>query len=107
VGKAKNLKKRVSSYFLKNASLDSKTSILVSQIAKIKTITTNSEIEAFLLESQYVKKYKPKYNVKLTDGKAYLMVRITIKDKYPKVLMVRRTEDKNSIYFNIKTPQQL
>jgi len=79
--------------------LGTKTNILVSQIVKIKTIITSSEIEAFLLESHYIKKYKPKYNIKLTDGKAYLMVQITVNDKYPKVLMVRRLDDKNSVYF--------
>jgi len=76
-----------------------KTSILVSQVEKIKTITTNSEIEAFLLENSYIKKYKPKYNIKLTDDKAYLMIKITVKDRYPKVLIARRRDDKNSIYF--------
>ncbi len=72
---------------------------MVSQIAKIKTIITDSEIEALLLESRYIKKYKPKYNIKLMDDKSYLMIRITIKDKYPKVLMARRQDDKDSIYF--------
>ena len=79
--------------------MGTKTSILVSQIVKIKTITVNSEIEAFLLESEYIKKFKPKYNIKLMDDKAYLMIKITIKDKYPLVLTVRRSDDKNSIYF--------
>ncbi len=79
--------------------MGSKTNILVSQIAKIKTIIVNSEIEAFLLESRCIKEYKPRYNVKLTDDKAYITIRITIKDKYPKVLMARRPSDKNSIYF--------
>jgi excinuclease ABC subunit C len=99
VGKAKNLKKRVSSYFQKHVDLGTKTSILVSQIAKIKTIIVNSEIEAFILENKYIKGYKPKYNLKLTDDKAYLMVRITIKDEYPKVLTTRRQDDDGSIYF--------
>lgn len=99
MGKAKNLRKRVSSYFSKSLKLEPKTRILVSQTTKIKTIITNSEIEAFLLENQYIKKYKPKYNIKLTDDKAYPMVKITIKEKYPKVLIVRRFDDKNSTYF--------
>lgn len=83
--------------------MGTKTSILISQIAKIKTITVNSEIEAFLLESHYIKKHKPKYNTKLTDDKAYPRIRITIKDKYPKVLIARRRDDNppagGSIYF--------
>lgn len=99
MGKAKNLKKRVASYFLKNIDLGTKTSILISQIVKIKTVAVSSEIEALLLEASYIKKYKPKYNIKLMDDKAYLMVRITIKDDYPKILMARRSDDKSSIYF--------
>lgn len=99
VGKAKNLRKRVSSYFQKNTEQNIRTNILISQIVNIKTLTVNSEIEAFLLENLYIKKYKPKYNIKLTDDKAYPMIKITIKDIYPKVLIVRRREDKESIYF--------
>jgi excinuclease ABC subunit C len=103
VGKAKNLKKRVSFYFLNNIDLGTKTSVLVSQIAKIKTIVVGSEIEAFLLESAYIKKYKPKYNIKLTDDKSYPTIRITIKDECPKVLIARRPDDSlpvgRSIYF--------
>lgn len=99
VGKAKNLKKRVSSYFASYVELGVKTQALVSKIKKIKTIILNSEIEAFLLENQYIKKHKPKYNIKLTDDKAYPLIRITVKDHYPKVLIARREADKNSIYF--------
>jgi excinuclease ABC subunit C len=99
VGKAKNLKNRVSSYFLKSADLGTKTTILVSQIAKIKTIVVNSEVEALILESNYIKKFKPKYNIKLTDDKSYPTIRITVKDQFPKVLVARRPTDKNSMYF--------
>jgi excinuclease ABC subunit C len=99
VGKAKNLKNRVSSYFLKSADLGTKTAILVSQIAKIKTIVVNSEVEALILESHYIKEYKPKYNIKLTDDKSYPTIRITVKDQFPKVLVARRPIDKSSIYF--------
>lgn len=99
VGKAKNLKKRVSSYFTNPSVLGPKTEILVSQVKKIRTILAHSEIEALLLEAEYIKLYKPKYNTKLADGKAYPFIRITINDKYPKVLIERRENDKNSIYF--------
>lgn len=99
VGKAKNLKKRVSSYFVNNIRLLEKTRILVSQVAKIETLEVPSEIEALLLEANYIKQYKPKYNARLTDGKRYPLIRITIKDKYPKILIARRPEDKKSLYF--------
>ena len=99
VGKAKNLKNRVSSYFKTKIELGPKTQALISQIAKIRTIEASSEIEALLLEASYIKKFKPKYNTRLMDGKAYPLIRITIKDIFPKVLITRKKEDKNSIYF--------
>ena len=76
-----------------------KTRILVSQIESIKTIRVESEIESLLLEANLIKKYNPKYNIKLTDGKAYPLIRITIKDEYPKVLVARRPDDSKSLYF--------
>lgn len=99
VGKAKDLKSRVSSYFQKGANLGAKTSVLVSQIVKINITVVESELEALLLEAFYIKKYNPKYNIKLTDSKSYLRIRITIKDIYPKVLLSRREDDKESLYF--------
>lgn len=98
MGKAKNLKNRVSSYFLDNLILE-KTKVLVSQIHKIKIIIVESELESLLLEAFYIKKWKPRYNRRLTDGKSYPLIRVTIKDTYPKVLVARRNEDKNSLYF--------
>jgi excinuclease ABC subunit C len=98
VGKAKNLKTRVSSYFSK-VNLGEKTKILVSQVRKIKTIEVASEIEAFLLEERLIKKYTPRYNTKLTDGKRYPSLKITVKDRYPKVLLVRKQEGDNARYF--------
>lgn len=76
-----------------------KTKILISKTSKIKTINTHSEIEALLLEANYIKKYNPVYNARLTDGKAYPLIKITIKDNYPKVLIARRPDDPKSIYF--------
>lgn len=99
VGKAINLKKRVRSYFTNKKDLGEKTNILVSQIDKIKTIRVESEIESLLLEANLIKKHKPKYNIKLADGKAYPLIKISIKDKYPKVLVARKQDDPRSIYF--------
>ena len=70
VGKAKNLKKRVSSYFRINVD-NAKTRSLVSQIAKMDVTVVNSETEAFLLENNFIKKYKPRYNVVMRDDKSY------------------------------------
>lgn len=72
---------------------------MVSQIAKIRITIVESELEALLLEAFYIKKYNPKYNIKLTDNKSYVKIRITIKDPYPKVLLARMHESKDSLYF--------
>src|SRR5439155_13450496 len=99
VGKAKDLKARVSSYFTSPNLLGEKTRILVSQIKKIKITIVESELEALLLEAFYIKKHNPKYNIRLTDNKTYIRIQITIKDKYPKVLLTRREDDNRSLYF--------
>lgn len=99
MGKAKNLKERVSSYFINTSSLHSKTKALVNQIIHIRYIIVESEIESLLLEANLIKKYNPKYNSKLTDNKAYPLIRITINDAFPAVLTARRTDDASSIYF--------
>jgi len=99
VGKAKNLKNRVASYFRNTVDLGPKTRILLSKTEKIKTVIVRSEIEALLLEANFIKKLQPLYNIRLTDGKSYPLIRITVKDKYPAVLIARRMEEKNSLYF--------
>lgn len=98
VGKANNLKKRVASYF-KTKNLGEKTNQLVLQIHSIETIGVSSEVEAFLLEEKLVKKYRPRYNLKLLDDKSFPSIKITIKDKYPKVLIVRKQQIDGSLYF--------
>jgi len=99
VGKAKDLKSRVSSYFSQSSQLGTKTMVMVSQIKKIKITIVESELEALLLEAYYIKLYDPKYNIKLTDNKSYVKIRLTIKDPYPKVLLARLHETKDSLYF--------
>ncbi|HAK44595.1 MAG TPA: excinuclease ABC subunit C, partial [Spirochaeta sp.] len=96
VGKAVNLKKRVSSYFLRNR--DPKTTVLVSKINDIETIVTESEYEALLLENILIKKWTPRYNIRLKDGKSYPVVRIT-KEDYPRVFKTRRIIRDGSKYF--------
>lgn len=88
VGKAKNLKRRVSSYFHKKHDRV-KTKVLVSQIEKMEYIITDSEVEALILESHLIKKYKPKYNILLKDDKNYPYFLIT-KEDYPRIIVVRK-----------------
>lgn len=97
VGKAKNLKKRVSSYFSKNA-LDAKTLKLVADISSIEHIQVGSEVEAFLLESVLIKKHKPFYNIQLQDDKFFPYIKIS-KDSVPYLIITRKKEDDNAYYF--------
>src|SRR5574344_2591912 len=88
VGKAKNLKRRVKSYF--NRSLDTpKLQVLVPQIEKLEYIITNTEVEALILESHLIKKHQPKYNILLKDDKKYPYFLITDED-FPRIQVVRK-----------------
>ncbi|MCX6726498.1 MAG: GIY-YIG nuclease family protein [Candidatus Shapirobacteria bacterium] len=88
VGKAINLKKRVTQYFQRDDALGSKTTTLVSQIASIETKTVDSEIQALILEASLIKKYKPKYNSLLKDDRSYIYICIT-KEPIPRVFTAR------------------
>ncbi len=97
VGKAKNLKKRVSSYFTKNHD-NGKTRVLVSKIVDIKHIVVETENDALLLENNLIKKYKPRYNVLLKDDKSYPWICIK-KERFPRVFPTRRMIKDGSEYF--------
>jgi len=99
VGKAKNLKRRVYSYFHKQHD-SAKTTVLVSQIEKLEYIITDSEVEALILESHLIKKHKPKYNILLKDDKKYPYFLITDED-FPRITVVRKKNlnpDKGRFY---------
>jgi excinuclease ABC subunit C len=97
VGKAKNLKKRVSSYFRKNVE-HAKTRALVRQIAQMDVTVVSSETEAFLLENNFIKKYKPRYNVVLRDDKSYPYIMLS-KHKHPRLAFHRGSKKQNGEYF--------
>ncbi|WP_412987070.1 excinuclease ABC subunit UvrC [Pontimicrobium sp. IMCC45349] len=97
VGKAKNLKKRVSSYFTKNHEYG-KTRVLVKKIADIKHIVVDTETDALLLENNLIKKYQPRYNVMLKDDKSYPWICIK-KERFPRVFQTRRLIKDGSEYF--------
>ena len=97
VGKAINLKKRVSSYFTKTHD-DAKTRILVSKIVDIKHIVVATETDALLLENNLIKKYKPKYNVLLKDDKTYPWICIK-KERFPRIFVTRKMIKDGSEYF--------
>ncbi|MFI1744945.1 excinuclease ABC subunit UvrC [Thalassobellus sediminis] len=97
VGKAKNLKKRVSSYFTKTHD-NGKTRVLVTKIADIKHIVVDTETDALLLENNLIKKHKPRYNVLLKDDKSYPWICIK-KERFPRVFSTRRVFKDGSEYF--------
>lgn len=97
VGKAKNIKKRVNSYFTKNHD-SGKTRVLVKNIKTIKHIVVKTETDALLLENNLIKKHKPKYNVLLKDDKSYPWICIK-KERFPRVFMTRRVIKDGSEYF--------
>ena len=97
VGKAKNLKKRVSSYFTKTHE-NGKTRVLVKKIANIKHIVVETETDALLLENNLIKKHKPRYNVLLKDDKSYPWICIK-KERFPRVFSTRRVFKDGSDYF--------
>jgi excinuclease ABC subunit C len=97
VGKAKNLKKRVSSYFTKTHE-NGKTRVLVKKIATIKHIVVDTETDALLLENNLIKKYQPKYNVMLKDDKSYPWICVK-NERFPRVFSTRRVFKDGSEYF--------
>lgn len=97
VGKAKNLKKRVKSYFREELDSD-KTRIMMKQFHSMEYIVTDTEKEALILESNLIKKYLPRYNIRLKDDKRYPYVKITRED-FPRVIITRRVKDDNSYYY--------
>lgn len=97
VGKAKNLKRRVSSYFIKENQTD-KTRMLVSKISDLKYIVVETEWDAFLLENNLIKRYKPRYNILLKDDKTYPSICIT-REEYPRVFKTRKIIRNGSEYF--------
>ena len=99
IGKAKNLKNRISSYFVSLHKKDLKTQVMVKQVTSIDTIATHSEIEALILESQLIKTFKPRFNIMLKDDKSYPYIKVTVNDLFPKIQIVRQKYADNAAYF--------
>ncbi|MFW5908209.1 MAG: excinuclease ABC subunit UvrC [Desulfosalsimonas sp.] len=99
VGKAADLKSRLGSYFSASARLDAKTGVLVKHVADFETVVTASEAEALILESNLIKRHRPRYNVILKDDKRYPSLRIDLNQKYPNLTIVRKTKKDGALYF--------
>lgn len=99
VGKAKNLKNRVSQYFVNNSQHTVKVLKMVSNVDDFEYIVTHSELEALILENNLIKKHQPKYNILLKDDKNYPFIALDKNSEFPRFTVVRRRTDKNSKYF--------
>ena len=107
VGKARNLRSRVRSYFLESRWIDAKTGSLAREIADLETIVVGNEREALALEHNLIKQYRPKFNVVLRDDKTYPYIKFTAAEKYPRVYFTRRVKKDGSLYFGPYFPSSL
>ena len=98
VGKARNLKSRVSSYF-RASGLQTKTMAMISKVVSVEVTATNSETEALLLEQSLIKSEKPPYNILLRDDKSYPYVFLSSKDDFPRLSLHRGKKSKNGEFF--------
>ncbi|HET6891819.1 MAG TPA: excinuclease ABC subunit UvrC [Pyrinomonadaceae bacterium] len=106
IGKAKNLRSRVRSYF-QARPFDRKTGALVRQINDVEFIVTDNEVEALILEATLTKKHKPRYNVNLKDDKSYPHLKLTINEPFPKAVITRRIQNDGALYFGPFLPASL
>ena len=99
VGKARNLRKRLGAYVKRPGRMGIKTEVLVRKIAAVETIVTASEKEALILESNLIKRYRPRYNVELKDDKRYPSLRLDTDHPYPRLSIVRKIKKDGALYF--------
>ena len=104
IGKAAALSSRVQSYFQKGGDHSQKTTVLVSHISDLETIVTRSELEALILESNLIKRHRPRFNVVLRDDKQYPYLRLPIKEDFPRLSIVRRVQQDGALYYGPYTP---
>ncbi len=103
IGKAKDLYKRVNSYFKNTQDKDIKTIKMVEHIADIEYSIASSELEALVLETNLIKSHRPKYNILMKDDKNFAYIKITTNEDYPRILVVRKVEKDGAKYFGPKT----
>jgi excinuclease ABC subunit C len=107
VGKAKNLRNRVRSYFQSGRGHDRKTRELVRRIRDLEFIITDNEVEALVLESNLIKQHRPRYNVLLKDDKQYPHLKLTINEPFPRVMITRKIQRDGALYFGPFLPAAL
>ncbi|OFV82896.1 MAG: excinuclease ABC subunit C, partial [Acidobacteria bacterium RIFCSPHIGHO2_02_FULL_67_57] len=107
VGKANSLRHRVRSYFAEGRWQDAKTGTLVREAADVETIVVDTENEALALENNLIKQHQPRFNVLLRDDKTYPYLKLTAREKYPRVYVTRRVKKDGSLYFGPYFPARL
>lgn len=104
VGKAKNLRNRLRSYFQKSAELDARKSSMVKNIKDFSYVVTGNELEALVLEANLIKQYRPRFNVILRDDKNYPYLKLTINEEWPRLEVIRRIKKDGALYFGPYVP---
>ncbi|MGH7259798.1 MAG: excinuclease ABC subunit UvrC [Nitrospiraceae bacterium] len=104
VGKASVLAHRVRSYFQKGGDQTPKTRLLLSQVADLETIVTRSELEALILESNLIKRHRPRFNILLRDDKQYPYLRLPVREPFPRLTIVRKVQKDGALYYGPYTP---
>ncbi len=104
VGKAKNLRNRLRSYFRKSSHLDPRKTIMIKQTKDFSYIVTDNELEALALEANLIKQFRPKFNVILRDDKNYPYLKLTVQEEWPKLEVVRRIKKDGALYFGPYVP---
>jgi len=104
IGKAKNLKTRLRSYFQRTTVLDARKSALVKNIKDFSYVVTNNELEALVLEANLIKQYKPRFNIILRDDKNYPYLKLTINEEWPRLEVVRKIKKDGALYFGPYVP---
>jgi len=99
VGKAINLKKRVSSYFQRGRARDARLELLVTETRDVRTIRTSSEAEALIFEAGLIKDHYPRFNIDLKDDKSYPFLKLTVGEKYPRLFITRRRLNDGAVYY--------
>jgi len=107
IGKAKNLKNRVRTYFQKSGHLDPKTRRMISQVVDLELMVTDNEIESLILEANLVHEFCPRYNIRLKDDKHFPYIRITTQEAFPRMTIVRRLARDGATYFGPYTSAKL
>ena len=99
IGKAVNLKNRVRQYFQHSSNQSPKVRAMAERIDHFEYMVTDTEMEALMLECNLIKKHKPRYNIKLIDDKNYPYIKVTLNERFPKIIFARRVEDDGARYF--------